>query len=105
MPELTASHRQKQSPLLPYMKQVPVRFSESVLADFVTSQDIGILFIALSFQRLHQDHYLPVRLNECKNSYRIRVLLCLIDVEDADKLLLEVTALAYRSESVSRRAG
>eukprot|EP01054_Gregarina_sp_Poly1_P009948 Gregarina_sp_Poly_1__9947@NODE_656_length_6918_cov_257_889943_g498_i0_p5_GENE_NODE_656_length_6918_cov_257_889943_g498_i0NODE_656_length_6918_cov_257_889943_g498_i0_p5_ORF_typecomplete_len184_score18_20Rad10/PF03834_14/8_3e31SRP68/PF16969_5/0_22_NODE_656_length_6918_cov_257_889943_g498_i026713222 len=93
---VVASPRQKQSPLLQSIRNVAIIFRE-VPADFLIGSDhIGVIFIALSYHRLHQQHYLPHRLNAVKNLYRLRVLLCLIDVEDANKLLLDVTCLAFK---------
>eukprot|EP01053_Blabericola_migrator_P003045 Blabericola_migrator_1__3044@NODE_1887_length_3605_cov_175_298191_g1209_i0_p3_GENE_NODE_1887_length_3605_cov_175_298191_g1209_i0NODE_1887_length_3605_cov_175_298191_g1209_i0_p3_ORF_typecomplete_len239_score34_11Rad10/PF03834_14/4_2e28HHH_5/PF14520_6/1_6e07HHH_2/PF12826_7/2_1e07HHH/PF00633_23/0_021HHH_3/PF12836_7/0_071muHD/PF10291_9/0_175_3_exonuc/PF01367_20/0_78RNA_pol_A_CTD/PF03118_15/0_32_NODE_1887_length_3605_cov_175_298191_g1209_i014502166 len=95
---LVASTRQKESPLIPFIRNVSLTFSETVKADFVVGvpEQIGIIFIALSYHRIHQERYLRFRLNEVKNMYRVRVLLCLVDVDEADRSLLDVTELAYK---------
>ncbi|KAL2942144.1 DNA excision repair protein ERCC-1 [Bienertia sinuspersici] len=83
------SHRQKGNPLLKHIRNVKWNFAE-VIPDYVLGQNTCALYLSLRYHLLHPD-YLYYRIRELQKNFRLRVVLCHVDVEDVVKPLLEVT--------------
>ncbi|KAL9248086.1 hypothetical protein vseg_021448 [Gypsophila vaccaria] len=83
------SHRQKGNPLLKHIRNVRWNFAE-VIPDYVLGQNSCALYLSLRYHLLHPD-YLFFRIRELQKNFRLRVVLCHVDVEDVVKPLLEVT--------------
>ncbi|KAK9691866.1 hypothetical protein RND81_09G225300 [Saponaria officinalis] len=83
------SHRQKGNPLLKHIRNVRWNFAE-VIPDYVLGQNSCALYLSLRYHLLHPD-YLFFRIKELQKNFRLRVVLCHVDVEDVVKPLLEVT--------------
>ncbi|KAG5244868.1 DNA excision repair protein [Salix suchowensis] len=89
---ILVSHRQKGNPLLNHIRNVRWAF-EDVVCDYLLGQSSCALYLSLRYHLLHPD-YLYYRIRELKKNYKLRVVLCHIDVEDVVKPLLEVTKTA-----------
>lgn len=92
---IVASYRQQGNPLLPYLKELRVEFA-NIVPDYLLSPTHAAVFISLKFHRLHPT-YLQKRVASLKRHYRVRLLLCLVDLPDFDVALESVTYLAYQS--------
>ncbi|XP_021772996.1 DNA excision repair protein ERCC-1-like [Chenopodium quinoa] len=86
---IIVSHRQKGNPLLKHIRNVRWNFAE-VIPDYVLGQNSCCLYLSLRYHLLHPD-YLYFRIRELQKNFRLRVVLCHVDVEDVVKPLLEVT--------------
>ncbi|CAH2055045.1 unnamed protein product [Thlaspi arvense] len=86
---ILVSNRQKGNPLLKHVRNVKWVFSE-IIPDYLLGQSTCALYLSLRYHLLHPD-YLYFRIRELQKNFKLRVVLCHVDVEDAVKPLLEVT--------------
>ncbi|KAI4301828.1 hypothetical protein L6164_035068 [Bauhinia variegata] len=89
---ILVSHRQKGNPLLKHIRNVRWTFSD-VVCDYLLGQSSCALYLSLRYHLLHPD-YLYYRIRELQKNFKLRVVLCHVDVEDVLKPLLEVTKTA-----------
>ncbi|XP_041018878.1 DNA excision repair protein ERCC-1 [Juglans microcarpa x Juglans regia] len=89
---ILVSHRQKGNPLLRYIRNVRWAFAD-VVCDYLLGQSSCALYLSLRYHLLHPD-YLYFRIRELQKNFKLRIVLCHVDVEDAVKPLLEVTKTA-----------
>ncbi|KAF7809689.1 DNA excision repair protein ERCC-1 [Senna tora] len=89
---ILVSHRQKGNPLLKYIRNVRWTFAD-VVCDYLLGQSSCALYLSLRYHLLHPD-YLYYRIRELQKNFKLRVVLCHVDVEDVMKPLLEVTKTA-----------
>ncbi|RWR80800.1 DNA excision repair protein ERCC-1 isoform X1 [Cinnamomum micranthum f. kanehirae] len=89
---ILVSHRQKGNPLLKHIRNVRWMFAD-VLCDYLLGQGSCALYLSLRYHLLHPD-YLYFRIRELQKNFKLRVVLCHVDVEDVVKPLLEVTRTA-----------
>uniref|UniRef100_A0A6N2L415 DNA excision repair protein ERCC-1 n=2 Tax=Salix viminalis TaxID=40686 RepID=A0A6N2L415_SALVM len=82
----------KGNPLLNHIRNVRWAF-EDVVCDYLLGKSSCALYLSLRYHLLHPD-YLYYRIRELQKNYKLRVVLCHIDVEDVVKPLLEVTKTA-----------
>lgn len=92
---IVANQCQRGNQMLQSIKDLRVTFS-NIVPDYLLSPCHCAIFISLKFHRLHTDYLLP-RIQHLKKYYRVRILLCLVDLEDADIPLQEVTQLAFQN--------
>nr|PVC53973.1 DNA repair protein [Theileria orientalis] len=85
--QLIVSPRQRKNPVLRFIKNVSY-IEGDIASDFMISKDIGVLFLSLKYHRVNTK-YITNRL-ESLVPFRLRnlFLLCQVDVNDYDKLLL-----------------
>ncbi|CAA6666887.1 unnamed protein product [Spirodela intermedia] len=88
-PENALGHRQKGNPLLKHIRNVKWVFAD-VVCDYLLGQNSCALYISLRYHLLHPD-YLYYRIRELQKNFKLRVVLCHVDVVDVAKPLLEVT--------------
>ncbi|KAF3454430.1 hypothetical protein FNV43_RR04877 [Rhamnella rubrinervis] len=93
---ILVSHRQKGNPLLKHIRNVRWAFAD-VVCDFLLGQSSCALYLSLRYHLLHPD-YLYYRIRELQKTFKLRVVLCHIDVEDVVKPLLEVTKTSLLHE-------
>eukprot|EP00268_Persea_americana_P055818 TRINITY_DN6522_c0_g3_i3.p1 TRINITY_DN6522_c0_g3~~TRINITY_DN6522_c0_g3_i3.p1 ORF type:complete len:391 (-),score=74.93 TRINITY_DN6522_c0_g3_i3:708-1880(-) len=93
---ILVSHRQKGNPLLKHIRNVRWMFAD-VLCDYLLGQGSCALYLSLRYHLLHPD-YLYFRIRELQKNFKLRVVLCHVDVEDVVKPLLEVTRTALLHE-------
>ncbi|KAG9452621.1 hypothetical protein H6P81_005525 [Aristolochia fimbriata] len=89
---ILVNHRQKGNPLLKHIRNVKWMFAD-VVCDFLLGQSSCALYLSLRYHLLHPD-YLYYRIRELQKNFKLRVVLCHVDVEDVVKPLLEVTKTA-----------
>ncbi|XP_030534908.1 DNA excision repair protein ERCC-1 [Rhodamnia argentea] len=89
---ILVSHRQKGNPLLKHIRNVRWAFAD-IIGDYLLGQNSCALYLSLRYHLLHPD-YLYYRIRELQKNYKLRVVLCHVDVEDVVKPLLEVTKTA-----------
>ncbi|XP_047307652.1 DNA excision repair protein ERCC-1 [Impatiens glandulifera] len=90
---ILVNNRQKGNPLLKYIRNVRWAFADDVVCDYMLGQNACALYLSLRYHLLHPD-YLYFRIRELQKNFRLRVVLCHVDVEDVLKPLLEVTKTA-----------
>ncbi|XVE62968.1 hypothetical protein DITRI_Ditri06bG0162000 [Diplodiscus trichospermus] len=89
---ILVSHRQKGNPLLKHIRNVRWAFAD-VVCDYLLGQNSCALYLSLRYHLLHPE-YLYYRIRELQKNFKLRVVLCHVDVEDVVKPLLEVTKTA-----------
>ncbi|XP_052730612.1 DNA excision repair protein ERCC-1 isoform X2 [Vigna angularis] len=82
----------KGNPLLKHIRNVRWAFAD-VVCDYMLGQSSCALYLSLRYHLLHPD-YLYYRIRELQKNFKLRVVLCHVDVEDVIKPLLEVTKTA-----------
>ncbi|XP_050886231.1 DNA excision repair protein ERCC-1 isoform X3 [Lathyrus oleraceus] len=75
---ILVSNRQKGNPLLKYIRNVRWTFAD-VVCDFLLSQTSCALYLSLRYHLLHPD-YLYYRIRELQKNFKLRVVLCHVDV-------------------------
>ncbi|XP_050381926.1 DNA excision repair protein ERCC-1 [Argentina anserina] len=93
---ILVSNRQKGNPLLKHIRNVRWEFAD-IVCDYLLGQSSCALYLSLRYHLLHPD-YLYYRIRELQKNYKLRVILCHVDVEDVVKPLLEVTKTAMLHE-------
>lgn len=86
---ILVSNRQKGNPLLKHIRNARWSFAD-IVPDYVIGQSSCALYISLRYHLLHPD-YLYYRIRELQKDFKLRVILCHIDIEDVVKPLHEVT--------------
>uniref|UniRef100_A0A1J3IP01 DNA excision repair protein ERCC-1 n=1 Tax=Noccaea caerulescens TaxID=107243 RepID=A0A1J3IP01_NOCCA len=89
---ILVSNRQKGNPLLKHIRNVKWVFSD-IIPDYLLGQSTCALYLSLRYHLLHPD-YLYFRIRELQKNFKLRLVLCHVDVEDSVKPLLEVTKTA-----------
>uniref|UniRef100_A0A2N9I3K8 DNA excision repair protein ERCC-1 n=1 Tax=Fagus sylvatica TaxID=28930 RepID=A0A2N9I3K8_FAGSY len=89
---ILVSNRQKGNPLLKHIRNVRWVFAD-IVCDYLLGQSSCALYLSLRYHLLHPD-YLYFRIRELQKNFKLRVVLCHVDVEDVVKPLLEVTKTA-----------
>ncbi|KAF5740594.1 DNA excision repair protein ERCC-1 [Tripterygium wilfordii] len=89
---ILVSHRQKGNPLLKHIRNARWAFAD-IVCDYLLGQSSCALYLSLRYHLLHPD-YLYYRIRELQKNFKLRIVLCHVDVEDVVKPLLEVTKTA-----------
>uniref|UniRef100_A0A915D8P8 DNA excision repair protein ERCC-1 n=1 Tax=Ditylenchus dipsaci TaxID=166011 RepID=A0A915D8P8_9BILA len=87
--------RQEGNPLLKYIRNVPYEWSADLRADFECAKNCGVLYLSLKYHKLHPG-YIETRFAD-GNSYYIKVLLVLVNVEDPSFVLRDLNMFCYRA--------
>ncbi|KAH8050749.1 hypothetical protein JL721_11324 [Aureococcus anophagefferens] len=96
---LLVSERQRGNPLLKHLRNVAWRFEKKLVPDYVVGEKHCAVFISIRYHLL-KPSYLSRRLAELKaETWRLRVLLCHVDLDDAAKALHELNVLAVKAEA------
>ena len=94
MNKIKVNECQKGNILLRSIHNVPWEFSKTIACDYQIGKDAILLFLSMKYHRLHPN-YISNRISEQLSS-KVKVLLCLADVQDHLDLLLEITTIALR---------
>jgi len=92
---IVARPTQRGNELLRYIRNVPMEFGD-IVPDYLVGQFHCALFLSLRYHLLHTD-YIYVRVRELGMTFRLRILLVLVDVEDYRQPVIELTKLAILS--------
>jgi len=95
--QILVNERQRGNPMLREMRNVPHVFAK-ILPDYIVGAEACVMFISVKYHIL-KPLYLPRRLAELRGgSWRLRVLLCLVDADDFERSIHELNVLAVRDE-------
>ncbi len=83
------SPRQKGNPILNHIQSVPWEYSD-IPADYVLGGTTSALFLSLKYHRLHPE-YIYARIRALAGKYRLRVLLTMVDIENHEDPLKELS--------------
>ena len=86
---MIVSARQRGNPVLEAVRNVGWAFGETV-ADYVLSESAAALFLSLRYHLLHPA-YLMRRMREMAHHFTLRLVLLLVDSDEAEKPLVELT--------------
>jgi DNA excision repair protein ERCC-1 len=92
---IVVNRRQTGNPVLKFIRNVRWVYGD-IVPDYLLGQTTCALYISLRYHLLHPD-YLYFRIRELQKGFRLRVILCHVDLEDVIKPLHEVikTALLH----------
>ncbi|KAH8584318.1 ERCC1 excision repair 1 C-terminal domain [Cryptosporidium sp. chipmunk genotype I] len=93
---IIASTRQKGNPILAYVSNVPYDF-QNIVPDFLVGKYDAVVFISIKYHKLHKQ-YLRKRVESLQKNYKVRVLLCLVDIPPSgaiDVAILEITDICF----------
>ncbi len=88
---LLVSTKQRGNGLLRFVRNVPYAYSK-IIPDYILGSNRCALFLSFRYHKLHPN-YIHRRIAELKNDFDLRVLLCLVDVEDNASILLQLNKL------------
>lgn len=86
---ILVSTRQKGNPVLNYVKTVPWEYSD-IPCDYVVGATSCVLFLSLKYHRLHPE-YIYNRIRQLGKSYNLRILLTMVDIENHEQALQELS--------------
>lgn len=86
---IIVSTRQKGNPSLNYIKNVPWEYGD-IPADYVLGVTTCALFLSLKYHRLHPE-YIYSRIKALGHKYNLRVLLCMVDIQNHEESLKELS--------------
>lgn len=93
MNAILVNSNQRGNPILSFINS-QWEYAEPV-ADYQVGRSTGLLFLSLKYNRLHPE-YLTTRLSQIHHNYSLRILLCLVDVDDNHNALREISAVCIR---------
>ena len=85
---------QRGNPVLDCIKNVNWQFQSGIIPDYILTSSCCALFISIRYHLLHPN-YLFRRIKEIGRDYRLRVVLCQVDIDDNIKALLELNKLCF----------
>lgn len=94
---ILVSPRQKGNPVLSHLSNVGWEMApaaSSMSADYLCGDTTCALYLSLKYHCLHRS-YLQSRMTSCGSAYTLRVLLLLVDLEDNELPLLEITQACF----------
>ncbi len=86
---ILVSPRQKGNPILTSVRTVAWEYSD-IPADYVLGATTCALFLSLKYHRLHPE-YIYNRIRDLKGQYQLRVLLVMVDIENHEESLRELS--------------
>lgn len=86
---ILVSTRQKGNPILNHVKSMPWEYSD-IPCDYVLGATTCALFLSLKYHRLHPE-YIYGRIRQLGNLYNLRVLLTMVDIENHEQALQELS--------------
>lgn len=93
---IIVSRRQQGNPILKHIRNVRWAFGD-IVPDYLLGQNTCALYLSLRYHLLHPD-YIYYRIRELQKCFKLRVVLCHVDLEDVIKPLHEVTRTALLHE-------
>ncbi|KAK9820143.1 hypothetical protein WJX72_006617 [[Myrmecia] bisecta] len=93
---ILVNNRQEGNPLLRHIRNVRWQYAD-IVPDYQLGNSTCALFLSLRFHLLKPE-YIHHRIRELQRSFRLRVLLCHVDVEDVVRPLEQVTKAALLND-------
>lgn len=92
---ILVSPRQRGNPVLTHISNVAWELGpRDMSADYVLGETCAALYLSLKYHLLH-GHYVASRMSACGSSFTLRVLLLLVDVDDSERPLLDLSKLCF----------
>ncbi|EGG00371.1 uncharacterized protein MELLADRAFT_39770, partial [Melampsora larici-populina 98AG31] len=88
--------RQKGNPILNLLQSVPWEHGD-IVCDYQVGLTTGLLFLSLRYHKLHPE-YIHTRIGKLGQSYNLRILLILCDVEDHELSIREITKVSVTNQ-------
>ncbi|KAI8912335.1 restriction endonuclease type II-like protein, partial [Powellomyces hirtus] len=82
---------QRGNGVLNFIKNVPWEYGD-IVADYQIGQTSCALFLSLKYHRLHPE-YVYTRIKQLGHNYLLRVLLCLVDIDDHQPSIRDLTRI------------
>ena len=89
---LNVSTRQRGNPIIQYIKNVPIEYNK-MTPDYIMSSNRCTLFLSCKYHNLHPQ-YIHKRIADLRKDFDLRVLLCLVDIQDNASTILFLNKLA-----------
>ncbi|KAJ3369233.1 Excision repair cross-complementation group 1 [Allomyces arbusculus] len=89
---IQVSPRQRGNPVLDLIRSVAWEFAETD-ADYVVARTAGVLFLSIKYHRLHPE-YIHTRIKGLSGHFDLRIMLVLVDVDDFNSSVRELTRIA-----------
>lgn len=86
---ILVSTRQKGNPILNSVRAMPWEYAD-IPADYVLGHTTCALFLSLKYHRLHPE-YIYNRIRQLQGKYNLRILLCMVDIENHEEPLKELS--------------
>ncbi|PVV00853.1 hypothetical protein BB560_004749 [Smittium megazygosporum] len=80
---------QRDNPVLKAIQSTPYQF-EDIAPDYVVGKSACVLYLSLKYHKLYPE-YIYRRIEELSGQYDLRILLILVDTNDHEHLLREIT--------------
>lgn len=90
------SQRQKGNPVISRIRGVPYEYGETT-ADFVTGATSCVLFLSLEYHKIHLE-YIYTRMKKVGRDFDLRILLVLVDIENHDEYLRNLTRVCMHND-------
>ncbi|KAJ3110003.1 ssDNA endonuclease and repair protein rad10 [Phlyctochytrium bullatum] len=87
--KILVNARQKGNPVLKHVKAVSWEYAD-IIPDFQVGVTSCVLFLSLRYHRLHPE-YIYERMKGVQHQYLLRILLVVVDIEDHQQSLRELT--------------
>ncbi|GBG24030.1 DNA excision repair protein ERCC-1 [Hondaea fermentalgiana] len=88
--------RQKKNPVLDLVENVPWKFVD-MAPDFILGESTCALYLSMRYHLLHPD-YLYSRISELKRDFKLRLVFCVVDIQNCQTPLMMLTSLASANE-------
>ena len=88
---LHVSTKQRGNGIIRYIRNVPFAYAK-IAPDYIVGPNRCVLFLSMKYHNLHPN-YVHRRVAELKSDFDLRILLCLVDVEDNSSILLFLNKL------------
>ncbi|KAJ3158881.1 ssDNA endonuclease and repair protein rad10 [Geranomyces michiganensis] len=83
---------QRGNGILKYIRNVPWEYGP-IVPDYQIGETACALFLSLKYHRLHPD-YVYTRIKQLGQSFLVRVLLCVVDIDDHQSSIRDLTRIA-----------
>ena len=99
MQSIRVDFKQEKNPLLKYIHHVKYTLSNELLCDYIlgnSSMCIGVLYVSLNYHILYPQ-YLACRMRELGEGYKVRLVLCYVNMEECEETILELNKLCFQN--------
>jgi DNA excision repair protein ERCC-1 len=93
---IIANRIQRQNPIIPYIKNAPIEYAD-IPPDFILGASTCAIFTSLKYHILHPTT-VHNKISKIGKSYRLRVLLAQIDLDDNMQVLVELNKICFINE-------
>jgi len=93
---ILVSRRQEGNPLLKHIRNVRWAHAD-IVPDYIMGADTCALFLSMRYHLLKPE-YIHHRIKELQRSFRLRVLLCHVDIDDVVEPLQQITRAALLND-------